>query len=123
MYTVFSSSFFVRILNNTVFFFFSSRRRHTRCLSDWSSDVCSSDLKILLHLLLELRRHFHQIGPLIHFALLLADIAKFDGSGDHLRSRGRALDLRRSEKFRGFTFGDGVFPMFIQAHEQMPIPG
>src|SRR5262245_62721752 len=28
------------------FFFFSSRRRHTRCLSDWSSDVCSSDLPI-----------------------------------------------------------------------------
>src|SRR5262245_65306552 len=26
-------------------FFFSSRRRHTRCLSDWSSDACSSDLK------------------------------------------------------------------------------
>src|SRR5262245_3866076 len=26
-----------------LFFFFSSRRRHTRCLSDWSSDVCSSD--------------------------------------------------------------------------------
>src|SRR5437899_3405495 len=31
-----------------VFFFFSSRRRHTRCLSDWSSDVCSSDLEGLL---------------------------------------------------------------------------
>src|SRR5262245_65177076 len=29
------------------FFFFSSRRRHTRCLSDWSSDVCSSDLAVL----------------------------------------------------------------------------
>src|SRR5437899_9892073 len=29
-------------------FFFSSRRRHTRCLSDWSSDVCSSDLALLL---------------------------------------------------------------------------
>src|SRR2546429_7386942 len=28
-----------------VFFFFSSRRRHTRCSRDWSSDVCSSDLK------------------------------------------------------------------------------
>src|SRR5690554_689211 len=26
-------------------FFFSSRRRHTRCGRDWSSDVCSSDLK------------------------------------------------------------------------------
>src|SRR5262245_23741020 len=29
---------------STTLFFFSSRRRHTRCLSDWSSDVCSSDL-------------------------------------------------------------------------------
>src|SRR5689334_24066262 len=29
------------------FFFFSSRRRHTRWNCDWSSDVCSSDLKQL----------------------------------------------------------------------------
>src|SRR2546421_723746 len=29
------------------FFFFSSRRRHTRSDRDWSSDVCSSDLKQL----------------------------------------------------------------------------
>src|SRR5687768_18505836 len=28
-----------------VLFFFSSRRRHTRCSRDWSSDVCSSDLR------------------------------------------------------------------------------
>src|SRR2546426_4511013 len=28
-----------------MFFFFSSRRRHTRLQGDWSSDVCSSDLK------------------------------------------------------------------------------
>src|ERR1017187_1751551 len=28
-------------------FFFSSRRRHTRYIGDWSSDVCSSDLKKL----------------------------------------------------------------------------
>src|SRR5438309_514059 len=27
------------------FFFFSSRRRHTRWNCDWSSDVCSSDLR------------------------------------------------------------------------------
>src|SRR2546422_133967 len=36
-------------------FFFSSRRRHTRCSRDWSSDVCSSDLRfgvpvVLVHL-------------------------------------------------------------------------
>src|SRR5437016_10950139 len=29
------------------FFFFSSRRRHTRLVSDWSSDVCSSDLQVI----------------------------------------------------------------------------
>src|SRR6266700_5859490 len=29
------------------FFFFSSRRRHTRFSRDWSSDVCSSDLRAL----------------------------------------------------------------------------
>src|SRR2546427_7060222 len=29
-----------------VFFFFSSRRRHTRFDCDWSSDVCSSDLRL-----------------------------------------------------------------------------
>src|SRR2546429_3716743 len=31
------------------FFFFSSRRRHTRCSRDWSSDVCSSDLRRFHH--------------------------------------------------------------------------
>src|SRR5260370_30413295 len=30
----------------TCVFFFSSRRRHTRFKCDWSSDVCSSDLRI-----------------------------------------------------------------------------
>src|SRR5256884_4838119 len=29
-------------------FFFSSRRRHTRCSRDWSSDVCSSDLFVIV---------------------------------------------------------------------------
>src|SRR5262245_63713359 len=37
-------SFLLVVLFLFFFFFFSSRRRHTRCLSDWSSDVCSSDL-------------------------------------------------------------------------------
>src|SRR3989454_10668115 len=31
-----------------IFFFFSSRRRHTRLQGDWSSDVCSSDLIVLI---------------------------------------------------------------------------
>src|SRR5205814_7652937 len=36
---------YIFLLSVFFFFFFSSRRRHTRCLSDWSSDVCSSDLE------------------------------------------------------------------------------
>src|SRR5256885_8466813 len=35
----------LRQCNVSMFFFFSSRRRHTRLQGDWSSDVCSSDLK------------------------------------------------------------------------------
>src|SRR5256885_2401606 len=41
MTTVCITWIFVIIL----FFFFSSRRRHTRLQGDWSSDVCSSDLR------------------------------------------------------------------------------
>src|SRR5690606_40641064 len=43
-------------------FFFSSRRRHTRFSRDWSSDVCSSDLR-------------EEIAFLINADLLVAGIA------------------------------------------------
>src|SRR3989475_412810 len=39
------------------FFFFSSRRRHTRFDCDWSSDVCSSDLRERRFAALELPPH------------------------------------------------------------------
>src|SRR2546426_9753897 len=39
-----------------MFFFFSSRRRHTRLQGDWSSDVCSSDLRAAAARAAELRR-------------------------------------------------------------------
>src|SRR2546430_1684716 len=43
-----------------IYFFFSSRRRHTRFDCDWSSDVCSSDLKLAGELFVraELKQHF-----------------------------------------------------------------
>src|SRR5262245_64848168 len=45
--SIFFFLFFFVIVLCFFFFFFSSRRRHTRCLSDWSSDVCSSDLVVV----------------------------------------------------------------------------
>src|SRR5690349_22369283 len=42
---VFCLFLFIYIIFFSFFFFFSSRRRHTRSLRDWSSDVCSSDLR------------------------------------------------------------------------------
>src|SRR5690606_40579656 len=41
-----------------LFFFFSSRRRHTRFSRDWSSDVCSSDLRLEK----ELRRQIQTVA-------------------------------------------------------------
>src|SRR5258706_1499120 len=41
-------------------FFFSSRRRHTILVSDWSSDVCSSDLGTLDLMIL---KTLHALGP------------------------------------------------------------
>src|SRR5205814_3756870 len=66
-------------------FFFSSRRRHTRCLSDWSSDVCSSDLEDQVAV----------VGAAIaaedHVALILFDV---------IRETNTRLHLVRSEERR-----------------------
>src|SRR2546430_3790483 len=51
----------VPTLSTCSIFFFSSRRRHTRFDCDWSSDVCSSDL----------RKAFVQDGALEQFDQLL----------------------------------------------------
>src|SRR2546429_3360695 len=52
-------------------FFFSSRRRHTRCSRDWSSDVCSSDLRRLIikdltSIGLEVEAGHHEVAPAQH---------------------------------------------------------
>src|SRR5690606_39470441 len=54
--------------------FFSSRRRHTRFSRDWSSDVCSSDLRILPDLpadaALRQRRWRWMLQPITVMAIL-----------------------------------------------------
>src|SRR5436853_3981230 len=59
-------------------FFFSSRRRHTRCLSDWSSDVCSSDLTNL-----ELQNAYPGSHATSNSAFLSAAKAKLTESTDY----------------------------------------
>src|SRR5438046_10256658 len=46
----------------TMSFFFSSRRRHTMLVSDWSSDVCSSDLLCGQRQDHALDKAFHEVG-------------------------------------------------------------
>src|SRR5256886_8973457 len=41
----FSATDVIYAVVSLLYFFFSSRRRHTRFDCDWSSDVCSSDLR------------------------------------------------------------------------------
>src|SRR5436853_6679731 len=63
-------------------FFFSSRRRHTSCLSDWSSDVCSSDLALVA----------------LYSATKAFDLVLAEGLWYELRDRG--VDVVRSEERR-----------------------
>src|SRR5690606_40068172 len=45
-------------------FFFSSSRRHTRFSRDWSSDVCSSDLRDLVSVFKErIASYNHSVNP------------------------------------------------------------
>src|SRR5690349_15574576 len=74
-----------RIIASTliIFFFFSSRRRHTRSLRDWSSDVCSSDLKI---------------GPLLQVTQRMLQIPA--SRSDELQEAVRLDAILRSEERR-----------------------
>jgi len=49
-----------------VFFVLSSRRRHARLVSDWSADVCSSDLQGLKLHLPEIVRDLPAGGQRLH---------------------------------------------------------
>src|SRR5439155_4284646 len=53
-----------KVLTVHLTFFFSSRRRHTRWPRDWSSDVCSSDLRPIADRghALRLAEHLHHGG-------------------------------------------------------------
>src|SRR5205085_5046163 len=70
------------------FFFFSSRRRHTRFDCDWSSDVCSSDLRI------SSTQQHHRRSNIIDAATLSTQ------QHQALRDRLRKIEEARSEERR-----------------------
>src|SRR3712207_8030420 len=82
-------------------FFFSRRRRHTRYWRDWSSDVCSSDLRVVL-------RHRLAVRAVEQEAQALDDGLTFGRGGPlpdlrHVRlaeEQSRVLARLRSEERR-----------------------
>src|SRR5262249_58475820 len=66
-------------------FFFSSRRRHTRLVSDWSSDVCSSDLRLAP------ARHGAIFSKLVHASPARVDVAAYHHLGVEFRSEERRV--------------------------------
>src|SRR5262245_64670876 len=97
---------FYLILFSCFFFFFSSRRRHTRCLSDWSSDVCSSDLAGWLRCGGLLGRSSGSgrrslLGPYTASASLLVDVAQHVLLGDPApKTRARSEERRVGKEGR-----------------------
>src|SRR5258706_10495055 len=82
------------------FFFFSSRRRHTRLVSDWSSDVCSSDLQSFQ-------------GPKGHWKLWvhIADVSYYV-------KLGTALDEEAEKRGNSTYLVDRVVPMLPRSEER-----
>src|SRR2546421_8676372 len=80
------------------FFFFSSRRRHTRSDRDWSSDVCSSDLRSLLEVSVLRRGSRTRCSPsLVRRGQRSAPTLGLEEGGSHWRCPGS----KRTECPRG----------------------
>src|SRR5262249_59236310 len=78
--------------------FFASRRRHTRLVSDWSSDVCSSDLALRRDRLGPARRGRTAICEGMRLPQERCEARKMEGGGSSgtLR-RLRVRDAQRGE--------------------------
>src|SRR5438132_13626083 len=81
-------------------FFFSSRRRHTRSLCDWSSDVCSSDLRPVDRSQ-RLDRDRLELVLTVEVEVRLEDARSEERRvGKECRSRGSAYDEKETRRER-----------------------
>src|SRR5256885_7664713 len=94
------------------FFFFSSRRRHTRLQGDWSSDVCSSDLKRIaltsLHVITKIDRMKTRQGD----SLFL----KVDVGGETVRVFGRPEELAERLEASGYDIPASEIEAGMELH-------
>src|SRR5688572_2062917 len=110
------------------FFFFSSRRRHTRFDCDWSSDVCSSDLRLspnatsarykLCFLPIGSRKHATEVLAVSLHAPTQQNRA--DDHGDHGIAPAVAPDERRghrqgTQRHERFALAVAVAPRAVPA--------
>src|ERR1035441_10756492 len=88
--------------------FFSSRRRHTRCLSDWSSDVCSSDLQIFRGYLRCLDMDFQRVCMALKLVLLHSEQDRPDLSALLVHHRIMFATGLLGARFRLFLYRWGI---------------
>src|SRR3712207_7874049 len=82
----------------SISFFFSSRRRHTRYWRDWSSDVCSSDLRSGMFIA---SSETVPVGALVEFELTLADgFVLLKGKAEVVRVSARSEERRVGKECR-----------------------
>src|SRR3546814_9788261 len=84
------------LISSFIFFFFKQKTAYEMRISDWSSDVCSSDLQALLHDLLDQR----QVGARVDAEHLLG--RAFEDAG------GGALGLGEPEDVGQIVFALGI---------------
>src|SRR4030043_434313 len=97
-----------------LFFFFSSRRRHTRCSRDWSSDVCSSDLRWVSGVPIKFIGIGEKVEALEPFypdrlasrILGMGDVLTFIEKAEKTLDEKKALELQKKIKKSGFTLED-----------------
>src|SRR5699024_12188109 len=90
-----------------VCFFFSSRRRHTRSKRDWSSDVCSSDLKVQL---IKPKSYKKNMVILCHNSLIMKRTQKFT----HRRQVKKLWNRCRMEWMHSLLVSERVVRLLVQ---------
>src|SRR6266542_6542632 len=98
-----------------LFFFFSSRRRHTRCYRDWSSDVCSSDLRELSWLVLGCRGGLDKMSAALSDPTFRAQLAALRLAVLFHHAR-RPIDAPRLSLAVGVRIRFGVPARWLRAH-------